>query len=535
MRNTCALGLTPVTLSAWRARAIDPAEWRRIDAHVDDCAACQNTLARFARIARALRQPPAMPPSAAVWHGVQRRISLHQRGMSMPNRNLLIAGGLGSAAVLVLMLILVLNLFAAPSGTSTSLTPPPQTPSASATAQPALTPTALAPTPTLTARAATLLAEKVYSDFPTPLLCGVDVRIHQKRWCSTQVAFNFDANIVADENAVYVGYTTASGSGISAHDRLTYQLLWQHAAPTGLIIEPVLLAGNILYAWTHTSSTTITTEPRVMAFDTASGTLLWQSPPLAASYDGVYQPFYYRNGVIYAGDWPRYAGQSGTPTTYALEATTGAVRWQTTTGGGEVLAVSDTLVYTYTPHGISALSATSGNQLWSQAFTKGVTPLVTVATNVLYVEINYTTLYAFDANGQTLWTAPITNDLDEPPVVVGNSVYVLSYFNKALVALDKATGSVQWQQTIPNQCETGLRTWVPQLLLEGSLLFVVDPCASQTTAIQAATGAVAWQTTSRIFATLDGTTYGLKEPSNGAILVAVNLADGSVQWQVPLP
>jgi outer membrane protein assembly factor BamB len=87
---------------------------------------------------------------------------------------------------------------------------------------PASSPAPPSPTPTLTARAATLIVSNPL--FPS-FLCGVDVQTHQKRWCDTQAGKE-----VADANTVYVAYGSRNGV-IAAHDRLTYQTLWQQSIP----------------------------------------------------------------------------------------------------------------------------------------------------------------------------------------------------------------------------------------------------------------------------------------------------------------
>src|SRR5215469_2311026 len=82
----CALGLTTDILSAWQDGDLRSDEMQRIREHTATCAACQQCLAGFATVARALRRQHELEPGDRVWHGVQDRIAAQTHGRNAPRR-----------------------------------------------------------------------------------------------------------------------------------------------------------------------------------------------------------------------------------------------------------------------------------------------------------------------------------------------------------------------------------------------------------------------------------------------------------------
>lgn len=224
MIAACSLDLTPETLSAWRSRALPADEWRQIDDHIRDCAACQTTLDRFDLIATALRQPPQMPSGEAVWQGVQRRIAAHQRRGGVDQRKLLTVAGLGiTGALVVILAVVLLALPPSQATTSTQTHPTPVASVTNAPINPSATP--ILPTPTLTQQEATIVINNL--NYSPQFICGVNVLTQQKAWCDPQPGL-----VLAAGPIVYVN-SFAFGADIVAHDRLTYQVLWRYNGPTG--------------------------------------------------------------------------------------------------------------------------------------------------------------------------------------------------------------------------------------------------------------------------------------------------------------
>jgi hypothetical protein len=80
----CALGLTTDILSAWQDGDLRSEEMQRIREHTETCAACQQRLAGFVTVARALGRE--LEPGDRVWRGVQDRIASQTHGRSAPMR-----------------------------------------------------------------------------------------------------------------------------------------------------------------------------------------------------------------------------------------------------------------------------------------------------------------------------------------------------------------------------------------------------------------------------------------------------------------
>lgn len=69
----CPLGLDSATLSALRDESLPSDELRRLREHAATCPACQERLAEFERIQRALRRQRELEPGDRIWRGIQHR------------------------------------------------------------------------------------------------------------------------------------------------------------------------------------------------------------------------------------------------------------------------------------------------------------------------------------------------------------------------------------------------------------------------------------------------------------------------------
>jgi len=142
----CALGLSTETLSAWRDDGLPPDEARRVREHAATCAACQERLAAFDLVARALSRQRELEPGDRIWSGVRARMANARRagwraslgGLAGAWRAIVAAACL---AAVVALLAYILGNAAARRGPSVVGTPTPRP-------QPTATATAI-PTPTL--------------------------------------------------------------------------------------------------------------------------------------------------------------------------------------------------------------------------------------------------------------------------------------------------------------------------------------------------------------------------------------------------
>jgi hypothetical protein len=116
----CALGVSGQTLSAWRDGALPDVEARRIAGHVAACHACQRRLARFERIASALRRQPAPNLGARTWAGIQAHLAAKKR-RPVSGRHAAAFSGLGAAAAAAVVALLLASVLSHRPGGSTGL------------------------------------------------------------------------------------------------------------------------------------------------------------------------------------------------------------------------------------------------------------------------------------------------------------------------------------------------------------------------------------------------------------------------------
>jgi hypothetical protein len=147
--SDCTLGLTTDALSAWRDGDLGADELQRVREHTASCAACQQRLAGFELVARALARQRELEPGDRVWSALRSRIAAHADGRSAAMRVPVRVSNWswrGVAAVASVVLVVGLLAFVLSSGLSQRGGPPP-TGTATAVTTPTLTTT---PVPTLT-------------------------------------------------------------------------------------------------------------------------------------------------------------------------------------------------------------------------------------------------------------------------------------------------------------------------------------------------------------------------------------------------
>ena len=182
-------------------------------------------------------------------------------------------------------------------------------------------------------------------------------------------------------------------------------------------------------------------EGEVIAFAAGFGEIRWrtrigptESSPLVA------------DGIVYVGDWRGRV--------YALDATTGRVRW-TFQGQGRIkgaVARSGNRLYVGTYDGyLYALRAKTGMLIWrtkSQDRLGGrgqfySTP--TIAYGRVYIGSTDGKVYSFGAaSGELRWSHGTGGYVYGSPAVWRKTVYVGSYSGR-FYALDAATGDVRWR------------------------------------------------------------------------------------------
>ena len=109
--NACPNNIAPEQLSAYRSHALAQTEMARLTAHVADCAACQDILRHYERLAQALRAQASPLDGGRLWRTVHQHIT-NERGTHMPHsRRFWLSAALIASALIVVILasFVVLN------------------------------------------------------------------------------------------------------------------------------------------------------------------------------------------------------------------------------------------------------------------------------------------------------------------------------------------------------------------------------------------------------------------------------------------
>ncbi|MFT4040705.1 MAG: PQQ-binding-like beta-propeller repeat protein, partial [Thermomicrobiales bacterium] len=206
-------------------------------------------------------------------------------------------------------------------------------------------------------------------------------------------------------------------------------------------------------------------QPVILWQYTAGGTA-WRSPAVAG-------------GVAYL--------QSGDGMVTALDAASGAVRWQVALGSASDTPsiVGDTLYVNTGGGNLVALDAATGAERWrfAQHVAAGTTPLV--VDGVAYTGSDDGEVFALDAaTGEQLWSATVGGAISRS-LALGDGRLVVPTAVGAIVALEAATGKEQWRVTGE---KTSDFVGTPAMA-DGEVYFGLS---GELHAVNAATGEEAW-------------------------------------------
>lgn len=234
------------------------------------------------------------------------------------------------------------------------------------------------------------------------------------------------------------------GSTVYALDARTGSQRWKYHTDQpdvfGIIVSVFADAGTVFF--------TDYSDKSLYALDAATGSLRWK-------FQGNGQAFptsvVVVSGIVYAtiGDGP-----ASTPGMYAIDLLSGALLWQTATGG--TMAVTAGAVYLANQYArpgdptLRAYNRLTGALLW-QVKDRPFSTLQ-VGEGVIYTT-ERGVLYAYNAHtGAALWTKSFTTSFDGGSILniqsqlVGRTMYVSDAAK--VVALDVTTQQVLWQFAI---------------------------------------------------------------------------------------
>src|SRR5579862_7335235 len=301
-------------------------------------------------------------------------------------------------------------------------------------------------------------------------------------------------------------------------------------AETSSSVRWVTAAGGILYAGTA--------QDTVYALDAATGKQLWWRATATAENSQLVVT----SGAVIVAD-PDNGGM------LALNPA-GRQLWDIKSTGGGVLglAASGPVVYggyaasTDTTGGVTALSAATGQLLWTAEFAQDVDTNGGLAAGggAVYATTSDGEIYAFrGSSGTKLWRVAGQQIAFEgsTPLAAGGAVYACSSDNPpVLYAVQAATGTVLWRQPL------GASAFPATLDAAGGLLFAGltrsqsdDPGAGDLSAWNATTGQQLWQATvpGGVFPVLAGPGNVVYSGSNNGVLEAWQASTGNRLWSYP--
>lgn len=241
---------------------------------------------------------------------------------------------------------------------------------------------------------------------------------------------------------VYVG----SVSGVYALDAGTGALVWKYSTRCAdSNFSSPAVANGILYIGCGSYN-------NLSALDAKTGKVLW-SFPTSSPVDG---PPTIANGMVYFNSG---AVGSGNFYAYAVDAKTGAFRWQFATQGSSIFntpAVADGRAYVAGGYpgkdGMYALDAITGGLAWQFGNGTACSPAAVTNGSALNRRVYVTcgwpdinTVYALNAaTGSVVWQQTLAGTAPSSLSIANGIIYAPSQ-EYGLYALDANTGAVLWE------------------------------------------------------------------------------------------
>jgi len=172
-------------------------------------------------------------------------------------------------------------------------------------------------------------------------------------------------------------------------------------------------------------------DQSVYALDANTGMVRWQFTGAQFGYEFPEAPIL-EHGVVYVVFGRNQPFGSTHSSVYALDATTGAVRWSVhdSANAYSAPAVVDGVIYLGSTAGyVAALDATTGVARWRSSMDVAADSLPAVANGAVYVAASDGSVYALNAQtGAQRWRYQTdgAQGLQPSPVVANGAVYVSS-------------------------------------------------------------------------------------------------------------
>ena len=280
-------------------------------------------------------------------------------------------------------------------------------------------------------------------------------------------------------------------------------------------------------------------EGTVNALDLGTGALKWQA--FLGDFGYVHGTPAIDSGTVYVA---LVTGGGSAVTLFALDETTGAVRWRHASpapaaNAFTTPAVDGTSVYWYDYSGktLHATNVADGVDRWTYAMPDKGFQGPTVWAGIVYVTDGVGDIIAIDApTGTEFWRASVGSAITSAPTLAGGVLYVGDYTG-AMYAINPLNGSRIWKAPLVGRTVDLSSPVVAEgLVFVG--VFATETGAGRICALNAATGTIAWRTfivkgpigasvaydNGTVFvASWDGMLYARKA-SNGAALQSLRVS-----------
>ena len=273
---------------------------------------------------------------------------------------------------------------------------------------------------------------------PAGHLFAIDVVSGEFKWvfAISQITYGGGA-LVAPDGTIYQCVRNATINNVYAINPNGTQM-WAVKLDAAIGAFPALSADGVLYCLTNKST--------LYALDASSGAIKWQQSLDGATGSAVAID---KAGNVYAGTSAAiYSFKSNKEQNWKLEEVN--VTEQAT------FALKDQVLYaTLKNGGLVAVDMTNGTKKWTYPTTKGDAyfPIADKNGNVYFTEKGSQTVHAVNASGSKIWEKNVGNNLNYSGGALSTDgiLYIGTQSNNKVLGLDITNGNIVFEETVGQQ------------------------------------------------------------------------------------
>lgn len=328
-------------------------------------------------------------------------------------------------------------------------------------------------------------------------------------------------NLIPDITFTGKSVLPASGENQNFSAPVTYTVTAEDGNTSKRVVEAAIMQPtSIVYVGTG--------DGYLYALDATTGSMKWS---FKSGGSFAYSSPTYKDGIIYEGSIDNYV--------YAINSINGAMLWKTqggTTGIESDAICVDSTVYVGTNDDyLLALDAITGDERWEFRSSANISSSPLTSGNVVYFGSSDNYFYALNKQtGELLWRFPTGGMINQSGASLVNGVLYFGSRDGFLYAVDASAGTLVWKyDTGGISLEQSSPTVKDGVVYIGGWYRMDFQKAGSVYAINTTTGELIWEklqdvgfssspfvSNNRLFITGD----------DGNI-TALNTADGSILWQ----